>query len=40
VYGQGCGFDFATATTLKLAPAFADWRLTIETVEVPKLKRN
>lgn len=40
IYGQGCGFDFATATTLKLAPAFADWRLKVETVAVPKLKKN
>ncbi len=37
VYGQGCGFDFATATTLKLAPTFADWRLRVEPVAVPKL---
>jgi len=37
VYGQACGFDFATAITLKLAPAFADWRLRVEPVAVPKL---
>jgi hypothetical protein len=37
VYGQGCGFDFATASTLKLAPSFTDWRLRVEPVVVPKL---
>jgi hypothetical protein len=37
VYGQGCGFDFATAITLKLAPSFTDWRLRVEPVVVPKL---
>lgn len=40
VYGQGCGFDFATATTLKLAKDFTEWRLVVEPVEVPKLRRK
>ena len=40
IYGQACGFDFATATTLKLGPEFTDWRLTIGPVAVPKLRKN
>lgn len=35
VYGQGNGFTFATVVILKTAPAFADWRLSVDTVEVP-----
>jgi hypothetical protein len=35
VYGQGNGFTFATVVMLQTAPAFADWRLSVDTVEVP-----
>ena len=35
VYGQGNGFTFATVVILNTAPAFADWRLSVDTVEVP-----
>jgi hypothetical protein len=35
VYGQGNGFTFATVVILQTAPAFADWRLSVGTVEVP-----
>lgn len=35
VYGQGNGFTFATVVVLKTAPAFADWRLSVDSVEVP-----
>jgi hypothetical protein len=35
VYGQGNGFTFATVVILQTAPAFADWRLSVDTVEVP-----
>jgi hypothetical protein len=34
VYGQGNGFTFATVVMLQTAPAFADWRLSVDTVEV------
>jgi hypothetical protein len=35
VYGQGNGFTFATVVLLETAPAFADWRLSVDTVDVP-----
>lgn len=34
VYGLGCGFNFATFGLLQLAPAFEDWRLQVDTVDV------
>jgi hypothetical protein len=34
VYGLGNGFTFATVVMLQTAPAFADWRLSVDTVEV------
>jgi len=34
VYGQGNGFTFATVVMLQTAPAFADWRLSVDTVDV------
>jgi hypothetical protein len=34
VYGVGCGFDFAAAAVLSLAPEFKDWRISTLTVEV------
>jgi len=37
VYGIGCGFKFATFSVLQCAPRFADWRLTVEAVDVPGL---
>ncbi|MEY2788888.1 MAG: hypothetical protein RLZZ34_2031, partial [Verrucomicrobiota bacterium] len=35
VYGQGNGFTFATVVVLQTAADFADWRLSVETVDVP-----
>ena len=35
VYGQGNGFTFATVVVLQTASDFADWRLSVETVDVP-----
>ena len=35
VYGQGNGFTFATVVILQTTSAFADWRLSVDTVEVP-----
>ena len=35
VYGQGNGFNFATVILLEIGPTFADWRLKIDTVEIP-----
>ena len=35
VYGQGNGFTFATVILLETATNFADWRLSVDTVEVP-----
>jgi hypothetical protein len=35
VYGHGNGFTFATVVILQTAPAFADWRLSVDTVDVP-----
>ncbi len=35
VYGLGCGFSFATYGVLTLRPRFEDWRVAVETVEVP-----
>jgi len=35
VYGQGNGFTFATVVVLQTAPTFADWRLSVDTVDVP-----
>lgn len=37
VYGIGCGFTFATYAVLELGNRFADWRLTVENVEIPRL---
>ncbi|HAB16747.1 MAG TPA: hypothetical protein DCE44_09890, partial [Verrucomicrobiales bacterium] len=34
VYGEGCGFDFATFGVLRLGSRFSDWRLQVETVDV------
>ena len=36
VYGQGNGFNFATVILLEIGPTFADWRLKIDTVEIPE----
>jgi len=36
VYGAGCNFDFATFGVLRLAERFGDWRITVETVKVPR----
>ena len=35
VYGAGCGFNFATFGVLSLGSRFSDWRLAVETVDVP-----
>jgi len=35
VYGAGCGFDFATFGVLRLGDWFSDWRIAVETVDVP-----
>ncbi|MBN8247822.1 MAG: serine/threonine protein phosphatase [Verrucomicrobia bacterium] len=35
VYGIGCGFTTATFAVLQLAERFEDWRIAVETVEVP-----
>lgn len=35
VYGAGCGYRFATFAVLKTAGRFSDWRIAVETVEVP-----
>jgi hypothetical protein len=35
VYGLGCGFSFATYGVLTLGTRFEDWRVAVETVEVP-----
>ena len=35
VYGQGCNFSFATFGILNLGTNFADWRITVQTVEIP-----
>ncbi len=35
VYGAGCGFDFATFGVLRLGARFSDWRIAVETVDVP-----
>ncbi len=34
VYGAGCGFNFAAAAILNLAPEFENWRISTLTVEV------
>jgi hypothetical protein len=34
IYGVGCGFDFAAAAVVNLAPEFKDWRISALTVEV------
>jgi Calcineurin-like phosphoesterase len=34
VYGMGCGFDFAAAAVLNLAPEFEDWRISTLTLDV------
>lgn len=34
VYGMGCGFNFAAAAILNLAPEFEDWRISTLTIEV------
>jgi hypothetical protein len=34
VYGMGCGFNFAAAAILTLAPEFEDWRISTLTIEV------
>jgi hypothetical protein len=34
VYGMGCGFDFAAAAVLDLAPEFEDWRISTLTLDV------
>ena len=34
VYGLGCGFDFAAAAVLSLAPDFQNWRISTLTVDV------
>jgi hypothetical protein len=35
VYGMGCGFNFATFGVLTLGNRFEDWRIQVETVDVP-----
>ncbi len=35
VYGAGCGFNFATFGILRLGARFGDWRIAVETVDVP-----
>lgn len=35
VYGLGCGFSFATYGVLTLGARFEDWKVAVETVEVP-----
>ena len=35
VYGAGCGFNFATFGLLRLGARFSDWRIAVETVDVP-----
>ena len=35
VYGQGNGFTFATLVILQTAASFSDWRLSVDTVDVP-----
>ncbi|MFM8879301.1 MAG: hypothetical protein ACKOKG_09240, partial [Verrucomicrobiota bacterium] len=35
VYGQGNGFTFATLVVLQTAASFSDWRLSVDTVDVP-----
>jgi len=35
VYGAGCGFTSVTYGVLQLADRFADWRITVEAIEVP-----
>ena len=35
VYGVGCGFNFASFAVLRLGPSFGDWRIGVETVDVP-----
>ena len=35
VYGAGCNFDFATFGVVALGEKFSDWRITVETVDVP-----
>lgn len=35
VYGVGVGFNFASFAVLRLGPSFADWRIGVETVDVP-----
>jgi hypothetical protein len=34
VYGMGCGFNFAAAAVLNLAPEFKDWRISRLTLDV------
>jgi hypothetical protein len=34
VYGIGCGFNFAAAAVLNLAPEFKDWRISTLTLEI------
>ena len=35
VYGVGVGFNFASFAVLRLGPTFGDWRIGVETVDVP-----
>jgi hypothetical protein len=35
VYGLGCGFGFATFSVVTLGERFEDWRITVDTVDIP-----
>ncbi len=35
IYGLGCGFGFATFALLTVEPRFEDWRIQVETVDIP-----
>lgn len=40
VYGLGCGFSFATYGVLTFGERFEDWRMAVETVDIPLAPGN